>query len=130
LIARVVVTPKAVVNDPQGLTVKQALGALGFDEVEDVRVGKYIEVRLETESEETAGERVEQMCRRLLANHVIEDFRYSLSRGREDESRGRQASPTGPLPQSDAEVSGGDSDGAGDPPLPSDVASGGQKARQ
>jgi phosphoribosylformylglycinamidine synthase subunit PurS len=123
LIARVVVTPKAVVNDPQGLTVKQALGALGFDEVEDVRVGKYIEVRLETESEETAGERVEQMCRSLLANHVIEDFRYSLSRG-------RQASPTGPLPQSDAEVSGGDSDGAGDPPLPSDVASGGQKARQ
>jgi phosphoribosylformylglycinamidine synthase len=130
LIARVVVTPKAVVNDPQGLTVKQALGALGFDEVEDVRVGKYIEVRLETESEETAGERVEQMCRRLLANHVIEDFRYSLSRGRQDESRGRQASPTDPLPQSDAEVSGRDSDGAGDPPLPSDVASGGQKARQ
>jgi phosphoribosylformylglycinamidine synthase PurS subunit len=121
LIARVVVTPKAVVNDPQGLTVKQALGALGFDEVEDVRVGKYVEVRLSTDSEEVAGERVEQMCRRLLANHVIEDYRYTLTRG-------RQASPTGPLPQSDAGDSGGDSDGAGDPPLPSDVASGGQKA--
>jgi phosphoribosylformylglycinamidine synthase len=121
LIARVVVTPKAVVNDPQGLTVKQALGALGFDEVEDVRVGKYVEVRLSTDSEEVAGERVEQMCRRLLANHVIEDYRYTLTRG-------RQASPTGPLPQSDAGGSGRDSDGAGDRPLPSDVASGGQRA--
>ena len=117
MIARVVVTPKAVVNDPQGLTVKQALGALGFEEVEDVRVGKYIEVRLDADTEEAAGERVEQMCRKLLANHVIEDYRYSLSRG-------RQASPTGPLPQSDAGASGRDSDGAGDPPLPSDVSSG------
>jgi phosphoribosylformylglycinamidine synthase len=113
LIARVVVTPKAVVNDPQGLTVKQALGALGFDDVEDVRVGKYVEVRLRADSEEAAGERVEQMCRKLLANHVIEDYRYTLSRG-------RQASPTGPLPQSDASASSRDSDGAGDPPLTSD----------
>jgi phosphoribosylformylglycinamidine synthase PurS subunit len=118
LIARVVVTPKAVVNDPQGLTVKQALGALGFDEVEDVRVGKYVEVRLRADSDEAAGERVEQMCRKLLANHVIEDYRYTL-----DESRGRQASPTDPLPQGDAGDSGRDSDGAGDPPLTSDVSS-------
>ena len=65
MIARVVVTPKSVVNDPQGLTVKQALGALGFDEVEDVRVGKYVEVRLRADTEEAAGERVEQMCRKL-----------------------------------------------------------------
>jgi phosphoribosylformylglycinamidine synthase subunit PurS len=126
LIARVVVTPKAVVNDPQGVTVKQALGALGFDEVEDVRVGKYIEVRLDAESDSAAEARVEQMCRKLLANHVIEDYRYTLSRGRQAsptdlESRGRQASPTGPLPQGDDEASGRDSDGAGDPPLPSDA---------
>ncbi len=118
MIARVVVTPKAVVNDPQGLTVKQALGALGFDEVEDVRVGKYIEVRLETESEETAGERVEQMCRRLLANHVIEDYRFAIHGE-------NQGSPHGPPSlQSDAGSLERDSDGAGDPPLPSDVSSG------
>jgi phosphoribosylformylglycinamidine synthase subunit PurS len=78
LIARVVVTPKPVVNDPQGLTVKQGLNALGFSEVADVRVGKYIEVRLDAESSEAARERVEQMCRKLLANHVIEDFRLEL----------------------------------------------------
>jgi phosphoribosylformylglycinamidine synthase len=115
LIARVVVTPKAVVNDPQGLTVKQALGALGFDEVLDVRVGKYLEVQLRADTEEAAGERVEQMCRKLLVNHVIEDYRYTL-----DESRGRQASPTGPLPQGDEGASSRDSDGAGGPPLTSD----------
>jgi phosphoribosylformylglycinamidine synthase PurS subunit len=52
MIARVIVTPKAVVNDPQGLTVKQGLASLGFREVSDVRVGKYIEVSLDTSSEQ------------------------------------------------------------------------------
>jgi phosphoribosylformylglycinamidine synthase len=80
LIAKVVVMPKPVVNDPQGLTVKQGLRSLGFDEVDDVRIGKHIELRLDVDSEEAALDRVEQMCRRLLANQVIEDFRYTLSR--------------------------------------------------
>jgi phosphoribosylformylglycinamidine synthase len=76
--ARVVVTPKPVVNDPQGLTVKQGLMTLGFREVDDVRVGKYIEVSLEAESVHDARERVEAMCKQLLANHVIEDFRFEV----------------------------------------------------
>ena len=114
MIARVVVTPKAVVNDPQGLTVKQALGALGFDEVEDVRVGKYLEVRLRADTEEAAGERVEQMCRKLLANHVIEDFRYRIH----GENQGSPHEP--PSPQSDAGVSSRDSDGPAKPALTSD----------
>jgi phosphoribosylformylglycinamidine synthase PurS subunit len=78
VVARVVVTPKPVVNDPQGLTVKQGLVTLGFREVEDVRVGKYIEVSLEAENVHEARERVEAMCRQLLANHVIEDFRFDI----------------------------------------------------
>src|SRR5690242_16785020 len=78
VIARVIVTPKAVVNDPQGLTVKQGLASLGFREVTDVRVGKYIEVNLEGASEHEARRRVEEMCRQLLANHVIEDFHFEL----------------------------------------------------
>ena len=78
MIARVIVTPKPVVNDPQGLTVKQGLGALGFTEVTDVRVGKYIEVNLVGSSEHEARRRVEEMCRQLLANHVIEDFHFEL----------------------------------------------------
>jgi phosphoribosylformylglycinamidine synthase len=76
--ARVVVTPKPVVNDPQGITVKHGLATLGFTEVSDVRVGKYIEVSLEAGSEHEARQRVEAMCRQLLANHVIEDFRFEI----------------------------------------------------
>lgn len=78
--AIVVVTPKPVVNDPQGITVRQGLASLGFSEVSDVRVGKYIELSLEGSSEHEARERVEAMCRQLLANHVIEDFRFDIVR--------------------------------------------------
>jgi phosphoribosylformylglycinamidine synthase len=76
--AHVIVMPKAVVNDPQGVTVKQGLGALGFAEVTDVRVGKYIDISLEAANEREARQRVEEMCRQLLANHVIEDFRFEI----------------------------------------------------
>lgn len=80
MIARVIVTPKPVVNDPQGITVKQGLASLGFREVSDVRVGKYIELSLDVTSEHEAREQVDAMCRQLLANHVIEDFRYEIVR--------------------------------------------------
>ncbi len=80
MIARVIVTPKPVVNDPQGVTVRQGLATLGFGEVSDVRVGKYIEVRLEAGSEREARERVDAMCRQLLANNVIEDYRFDIER--------------------------------------------------
>jgi phosphoribosylformylglycinamidine synthase PurS subunit len=80
LIARVIVTPKPVVNDPQGNTVRQGLATLGFREVNDVRVGKYIEVTLDASSEHEARQRVEAMCNQLLANHVIEDFRFEIAR--------------------------------------------------
>ena len=86
MIARVIVTPKPVVNDPQGITVRQGLASLGFGEVTDVRVGKYIEVRLDAGSEREARDRVDAMCRRLLANHVIEDYRFDI----EPEGRGRR----------------------------------------
>ena len=79
-LARAIVTLKPVVNDPQGLTVKSALQRLGFEGVEDVRVGKYIELTLEGTSEHEARRQVEEMCRQLLANHVIEDFRFEIER--------------------------------------------------
>ncbi|HEV2953181.1 MAG TPA: phosphoribosylformylglycinamidine synthase subunit PurS [Candidatus Dormibacteraeota bacterium] len=77
-LARVIVTLKAVVNDPQGLTVEHGLRSLGFDEIGQVRVGKYIEMRLDAADEVSARARVEEMCTKLLANHVIEDFRFDL----------------------------------------------------
>ena len=82
MIARIIVMPKPVVNDPQGLTVKQGLASLGFRKVTDVRMGKYIELTLEDMSEHEARQRVEEMCRQLLANHVIEDFHFEIERER------------------------------------------------
>jgi phosphoribosylformylglycinamidine synthase subunit PurS len=78
MVARVIVTPKPVVNDPQGVTVRQGLATLGFSEVSDVRVGKYIEVSFDAANEREARKRVEAMCRQLLANHVIEDFHFEI----------------------------------------------------
>jgi phosphoribosylformylglycinamidine synthase subunit PurS len=78
--SRIVVTPKPVVNDPQGITVRQGLARLGFREVSDVRVGKYIEVSLEASGEHEARQRVEAMCKQLLANHVIEDYRFEIDK--------------------------------------------------
>jgi phosphoribosylformylglycinamidine synthase len=73
--ARVVVTLKKSVLDPQGQAVTRALGALGFSEVKDVRLGKLIELDLDTKDPKEARARVEQMCEKLLANTVIEEYR-------------------------------------------------------
>jgi phosphoribosylformylglycinamidine synthase len=76
--ARVYITLKKSVLDPQGETVKRALASLGFNSVEEVRMGKYIEVSLNTASRKQADQRVRQMCEQLLANPVIEEFRYEV----------------------------------------------------
>jgi phosphoribosylformylglycinamidine synthase len=77
--ARVYVTLKRGVLDPQGSAVNRALHAMGYGEVQDVRLGKYIELALdEAAPEADERRRLEEMCRRLLANTVIEDFRIEL----------------------------------------------------
>ena len=78
LLARVYVTPKRGILDPQGKAVQQALQTMGFGEVQDVRVGKYIELRLGRADLEAARARVAAMCEQLLANGVIEDFRVEV----------------------------------------------------
>ncbi|MBV7255589.1 phosphoribosylformylglycinamidine synthase subunit PurS [Pacificimonas sp. WHA3] len=70
--ARIYITLKNGVLDPQGKAVHHALGALGFEEAEDVRQGKYIELEL---ADGTPESRIEEMCTKLLANTVIENFR-------------------------------------------------------
>jgi phosphoribosylformylglycinamidine synthase len=77
-LARVYVTLKPTVNDPQGLTIRGALRQLGFDEVDTVRAGKYIEIRVDAADRAGAEAAVTEMCRKLLANPVIEDFRFEL----------------------------------------------------
>ena len=77
--AHIKVTLKPGVLDPQGKAIQNALGALGFDGVNDVRQGKYIEVDVAGMSEDEARAQVERMCRDLLANTVIENYTYELA---------------------------------------------------
>lgn len=77
--ARVFVRLKASVLDPQGKAVLAGLQGLGFDGLEDVRVGKLIEITFaERIGVEEAGPAVRQMCEKLLANTVIEEFSYEI----------------------------------------------------
>jgi phosphoribosylformylglycinamidine synthase len=77
-LARVYVTLKPTVNDPQGLTIQGALHSLGFAEVESVRAGKFLEITLDGADRASAEAQVTEMCRKLLANQVIEDFRFEI----------------------------------------------------
>ena len=76
--ARVFVTLKNGVLDPQGAAVKHSLGSLGFDGVNSVRQGKMIELDLATNDKSAAEAEVAKMCETLLANTVIEDYRIEL----------------------------------------------------
>ena len=76
--ARIRITLKNGVLDPQGKAIQGALGALGFSGIDDVRQGKYIEVALSETDEGKAKAAVERMCRDLLANTVIENYSYEL----------------------------------------------------
>ena len=76
--AQIHVTFKEGVLDPQGKTVHHALTDLGYDEVLDVNIGKYLEIKLDSASKEEAEIRVREMCERLLANTVIESFRFNI----------------------------------------------------
>jgi phosphoribosylformylglycinamidine synthase len=76
--ARVHVTLKDGVLDPQGEAVRHALGTLGFEGIGDVRMGKVIEIDLAAADADAARDRVREMCERLLANTVIEDYRVEV----------------------------------------------------
>ena len=77
--AKVYVTLKKSVLDPQGKAVQHALATLGFNEVKDVRMGKYIELELGAIDKAKAEEKIKTMCEKLLANTVIEEYRYEMS---------------------------------------------------
>jgi phosphoribosylformylglycinamidine synthase len=76
--ARIKITLKNGVLDPQGKAIQSALGALGIGGVGDVRQGKYIEVELAEEDPAKARATVERMCKELLANTVIENYAFEL----------------------------------------------------
>ncbi|MGE5147777.1 MAG: phosphoribosylformylglycinamidine synthase subunit PurS [Candidatus Eiseniibacteriota bacterium] len=76
--ARIHITLKSGVLDPQGKAIAHALGALGFDGIGDVRQGKYIEIELDETDRARAQQTVEAMCNKLLANTVIENYAIEL----------------------------------------------------
>lgn len=76
--AKVYVTLKNGILDPQGKAVKGSLLSLGYDETEEVRISKFIELNLNVAQYSVAKERVKEMCEKLLANTVIEDYHFQL----------------------------------------------------
>ncbi len=76
--ARIIITLKNGVLDPQGKAVQNAVGALGIEGVRSVRQGKFIEVELASSSMAEARETVDRMCRELLANTVVENYTYEI----------------------------------------------------
>ena len=76
--AKIYITLKDGIHDPQGQAVQQSLHTLGFESVQEVRMGKFLEVDLQDVEKESAEATIKSMCQKLLANMVIEDFRYEL----------------------------------------------------
>ena len=76
---KIFVSFKNGVLDPQGKAIERSLHTLGYTEVQDVRAGKYLELNLEASSRAAAEDRIREMCDKLLANPVIEDYRFEIS---------------------------------------------------
>lgn len=79
--AEVRITPRAGLLDPEGKAVQSALHSLEFEDVEDVRVGRLVRLRLRADSDDGARQSADEMCRRLLANPVTEDYEIVLVKG-------------------------------------------------
>jgi phosphoribosylformylglycinamidine synthase subunit PurS len=86
--ARIVVRLRPGILDPQGTTIRRALEGLGFPEVRDMRVGKVLDLTLDETDAGRARQRLDEMCRKLLANPVIEDYTCEVVEGDD----GRRAS--------------------------------------
>ena len=72
---KVVVTLKSGVLDPQGKAIQQTLNGMGFANIKDVRQGKYFDIDIDESDEQKAKQSAEEICKKLLANQVIEDFK-------------------------------------------------------
>ena len=77
-LAKIYIQYRPTVSDPQGQTIRGGLHQLGFDSVRSVRAGKYMEITLDANTEASASDQVRDMCDKLLANPVIEDYRFEL----------------------------------------------------
>jgi len=79
-VAKVLVTLRKSILDPQGKAVRGSLQSLGLREIQDVRIGRFIEVRIDSAAREDAERVIDEACRKLLANPVMEDYTYTLEK--------------------------------------------------
>lgn len=79
-LSRIRITLRPSILDPQGKAVEHAISSLGIASVSGVRMGKYIELKVDEHAEEAARKTTEEVCRKLLANPVMEDFSFEVSR--------------------------------------------------
>jgi phosphoribosylformylglycinamidine synthase len=77
--AEVNITLKRTVADPQGVTIKHALESLGYKDLADIRIGKFVIIKLNYKDKKRAEEEMNQMCKKLLANPIIEDYHFKIS---------------------------------------------------
>jgi phosphoribosylformylglycinamidine synthase len=78
-VADIDIMPIKEILDPQGKAVKLGLHNLGIDEIDDVRIGKHITLKIEAQGKEEADEKVRTACQKLLANLIMEEFSYTIS---------------------------------------------------
>lgn len=83
-IAKIKITLRSSILDPQGKTVEHSLKSLGYDKIEGTRVGKYIEMKINTDSKEEAECIADKACDKLLANPVMEDYEFEISKDGEN----------------------------------------------
>jgi phosphoribosylformylglycinamidine synthase len=76
--AKIIITPKKAVLDPQGKTVQNALAHIGYTGIGAVHVGKYLEIELTDGDREAARKQIDEACHRILSNPVIEDYRFEI----------------------------------------------------
>ena len=82
--AKINITIRKTILDPQGKAVEHSLKSLGFDSIEDTRIGKYIELKINTKTKEEAHRISEEACKKLLANDVMEDYSIQIIKDGED----------------------------------------------
>ena len=76
--AKIIITPKRAVLDPQGKAVQNALAQMGYNAVGAVHVGKYMEIELNGADKETARKQIDDACHKILSNPVIEDYQFEI----------------------------------------------------
>lgn len=76
--AEINITLKRTVSDPQGQTIKHALESLGYKDLADVRIGKLVVIKLNFKNKKRAEQEIDEMCKKLLANPIIEDYHFKI----------------------------------------------------